>query len=718
MLHHGIYWLLAALPTSEKILGIYGAVWLIILVMIASAVFAQRMYRLLRVLALGRWENRLDRPAQRLVLFLKEVMGQSRMWTGESIINWAHPLIFWGFCCFVVASALMFTGGMLDPFLPAGWHVPQAEEIPLLGTIVDVFAVLVFVALVASSIRRYIFTPPGLQRTWDASIVVSLIAALMVTFLLSEAGGYVRATASAAAGEAPEGWGQTWLPAGFLTAKIMSGMGVAGATIMSIGLGCWWIHLFILLLFLVYLPYSKHMHLIWAPFAVFFGELPQKTGILEPPGAVEEAEAGEAAESPARQLGAFTWRQLMNAYTCAECGRCERVCPATASGAKLSPRQIVHDLKEFVLNEGVKSVSGRRRANCGAGVSPAQAAGTAAPQEPAARKLIGGIVEPEALWACTTCYACMERCPVRNEHVPLIVQMRRKLVEQGKLDATLQETLMSLQRYGNSQGASPRKRFDWAKDIPQPIKDAEKEPVETLWFLGDYAAYHPSSARVSRMVALVFQAMGLDFGCLLKSERSAGNDVRRAGEEGLFEMLAEQNMQALKKAQFQRIVTTDPHTYHALKNEYPRFGLDKPVYHYSEILDEAIQQGRLNLRQKAEGTVVLHDACYLGRYNGIYDPPRRVLDALGLKRLEMPRNRERSFCCGAGGGKIWMEDDESVTERPAVIRIREALAIDGVTHFVVVCPKDLGMFEDAVKTVGAEDRLKVVDLGELVFEAI
>jgi len=260
--------------------------------------------------------------------------------------------------------------------------------------------------------------------------------------------------------------------------------------------------------------------------------------------------------------------------------------------------------------------------------------------------------------------------------------------------------------------------LEFSGELPKMHKDAEKEPVETLWFLGDYAAYHPSSARVSRMVALVFQAMGLDFGCLLKSERSAGNDVRRAGEEGLFEMLAEQNVQALGKAQFRRIVTTDPHTYHTLKHDYRRFGLDKPVYHYSELLDEAIRQGRLSLKQKLEGTAVLHDACYLGRYNGIYDPPRRVLDALGLKRLEMPRSREHSFCCGAGGGKIWMGEDEAVKERPAVNRIREALAISGVTHFVVVCPKDLGMFEDAVKTVGQEDRLKVVDLGELVFEAI
>jgi Fe-S oxidoreductase len=701
------FWPLASLPTAEKIFGVYGAVWLMILAALAAAAFAHRMFRLIRVLAKGRRENRLDHPGQRVALFLKEVVGQSRMWSGEPIINWAHPLVFWGFCCFVLASALMFSGGMFDPFLPAilpaGWHVPQAEEIPLLGTIVDVFAVLVFAALVASSIRRYIFTPPGLQRTWDASIVVSLIAALMVTFVLSEAGGHVREAAMRTAGRAPEGWGQTWLPAGTLTAKALLAGGVAPSTVAEIGLASWWTHLFILLFFLVYLPYSKHMHLIWAPFAVFFGELPGKKGTLEPPAEAEPAgatapaaEGAGAAEPVVRQLGAFTWRQLMNAYTCAECGRCERSCPAFASGASLSPRQIVHDLKEFVLGEGVAAVGGAADGG---------------------KALVGQVVKPEVLWGCTTCYACMETCPVRNEHVPLIVEMRRKLVERGAVDARLQDALMSLQRYGNSLGASPRKRFDWAKDLPQPIKDAEKEPVETLWFLGDYAAFHPSSARVSRMVALLFQAMGLDFGCLLRSEKSAGNDVRRAGEEGLFEMLAEQNMKALGKARFQRIVTTDPHTYHVLRHEYPRFGLTQPVYHYSEILDEAIGQGRLALRQKLEGTAVLHDACYLGRYNGIFDPPRRVLDALGLGRREMPRCREHSFCCGAGGGKIWMEEDAAVRERPALLRIREALAMQGVTHFVVTCPKDLGMFEDAVKTAGAEGRLRVVDLGELVFEA-
>jgi Fe-S oxidoreductase len=391
---------------------------------------------------------------------------------------------------------------------------------------------------------------------------------------------------------------------------------------------------------------------------------------------------------------------LLNAYACAECGRCERVCPANASGAPLSPREIIHDLKGFVLSRP-------------AARSPAQAGNG----NGKAKEFIGGIVTPEVLWACTTCYACVERCPVRNEHVALIVQMRRKLIEEGRIDETLQDTLQSVQRYGNSQGKSPRKRLDWAKDLPRPLKDARKEPVDLLWFLGDYAAFHPSSMRVSRLVALVFQTAGLDVGVLGDSEQSAGNDVRRLGEEGLFEMLAEKNMKALSKASFSRIVTTDPHTYHTLKREYGHFGLDKPVLHYTEILDEVLRAGKMALKQRLTGCAVYHDACYLGRYNGIYDPPRRVINWLGLQLVEMPRSRDNSYCCGAGGGRLWMKDTPGIQERPAENRIREALALNGVDNYVVACPKDLAMFQDAVKTVGAEGRLRVVDLAELVYQA-
>jgi Fe-S oxidoreductase len=290
-------------------------------------------------------------------------------------------------------------------------------------------------------------------------------------------------------------------------------------------------------------------------------------------------------------------------------------------------------------------------------------------------------------------------------------------MEEGALDGALQDAMTSLQRYGNSLGKSGRKRFEWAKQLQVPLKDAQKEPVDILWFLGDYAALHPSSARVSQLVAQIFQKANCDFGVLMKGEKSAGNDVRRAGEEGLFEMLREQNMKALNKADFQRIVTTDPHTYHTLKHEYPELD-GTPILHYSELLDDWLESRALVLANRLSGRAVFHDPCYLGRINGIYDPPRRVIAATGLALAELPRCLGDSFCCGAGGGKIWMEEEEGVTERPAVNRIREALSMDDVDYFVVACPKDLGMFEDAIKTAGAEDRLKVVDLGELVFEAI
>ncbi|MBN1396216.1 MAG: (Fe-S)-binding protein [Pirellulales bacterium] len=678
------------MPTETKFLGLYGAIWLAILLVVASALFAMRVVQLIRVLTLGRKENRLDHLGQRLLMFLREVMGQSRMIKGESIINWAHPLIFWGFCFFLIASGLMFVGGILAPWL---W-IPQAEQIPIIGTFVDLFAVAVLIGLIASSIRRYILTPPGLQRTLDATIVVLLIAALMITYLLAEAGGKTREEMLAAQGAAAHhGWGQTWLPAGQALATGLHAIGLGSQTIVQIGVVSWWIHASILLLFLVYLPYSKHMHLIWAPFAVFLAELPYTESL--PPAEYGEQKA-EATENP---LSRFTWRMLMNAYTCAECGRCERVCPAASSGAALSPRQVVHDLKHCVLADGLAALKDR-------------------PPKENGEKLIGDIIKSGALWGCATCRACVDICPVRNEHVSLIIEMRRKLVEDGVVDASLMETLVSLQRYGNSQSKSARKRHDWAKDLPVPVKDAQKEPVETLWFLGDYAAFHPSAVRISRMVAQVFHAAGLDFGTLGNAEQSAGNDVRRVGEEGLFEMLAEKNVKALSKADFQRIVTTDPHTYHALKHDYPRFGLERPVFHYTEILDELLAAGKLPLKHQLPSRCTYHDPCYLGRYNGVYDAPRRIIEAVGMKLVEMPRNRENSFCCGAGGGKIWMQDEEGVSERPADLRLKEVLQLEGVTDIVVACPKDLVMFEDAVKTIASTPPLCVVDVGELVFEAM
>jgi Fe-S oxidoreductase len=296
--------------------------------------------------------------------------------------------------------------------------------------------------------------------------------------------------------------------------------------------------------------------------------------------------------------------------------------------------------------------------------------------------------------------------------------MRRFLVIEGRVGTELQDALANLGRYGNSFGQSERMRARWTQTVQPPIKDARKEPVEYLWFVGDYASYSPTLADTTLKTAEVFRKAGVDFGILYESERNAGNDVRRVGEEGLYEMLVEKNTSVLNKCTYQKIFTTDPHSYNTLKNEYPTNGNGHhPVLHYSELLDELITSGKLTFSKKLGFNVTYHDPCYLGRYNGVYDAPRRVIEATGCKLIEMPRHGDHAFCCGAGGGRIWMAEGE-IKDRPSEARIREAAGLEDVTTFVVACPKDLTMYRDAVKTTSNEQRLVVKDLIELVYEAL
>jgi Fe-S oxidoreductase len=410
------------------------------------------------------------------------------------------------------------------------------------------------------------------------------------------------------------------------------------------------------------------------------------------------------AESGVRTVRDYTWRQLLQVEACTWCGKCQEACPGRNSGLPLSPRDLVQAIDSQLLRTP-------RRAD---GPTPS---------------LHESLVRPEELWACCTCRACEDICPVFVEHPRLIVDLRRHLVDAGQVDEGLQDALTAFQRYGNSFGQSARKRPEWAKPLGFKLKDARKEEVECLWFVGDYASYDQRAQDVTRAIAKTLHHAGVDLGLLFEKEQNAGNDVRRIGEEGLFAMLREKNCKELVKARFRRLLTSDPHTYNSLKNEYGGDGLSGeqdpasampsvPVLHYTELLDELLRDGKLTPARQLDYVVTYHDPCYLGRFNGVYDAPRRVLRALGVTLLEMPRNRRNSFCCGAGGGRIWMKDTPGIEERPAENRVREALALPGVQCLVVACPKDLVMFQDAVKTVGAERRLRVVDLGELVFESL
>jgi Fe-S oxidoreductase len=284
------------------------------------------------------------------------------------------------------------------------------------------------------------------------------------------------------------------------------------------------------------------------------------------------------------------------------------------------------------------------------------------------------------------------------------------------MEPLLQQTLENFAKQGNSYGKSARMRARWTKGLEFTIPDARKEPVEYVWFVGDFASFDERVRLASQRVARILHDAGVSFGLLYEGERNAGNDVRRVGEEGLFEMLVEQNMGVLAEAQFEAIFTTDPHSLNTLRNEYPQFGLDKPVYHYTELLADLVDRGVISLRTPLTGTrVTYHDPCYLARYNRITDAPRKLIEATRAELVEMPRHGTNTFCCGAGGGRIWM-DDSGLEERPSEQRIREAQALGEIDYFIVSCPKDLAMYSDAAKTVGAD--LEVAELTALVEQAL
>jgi Fe-S oxidoreductase len=349
----------------------------------------------------------------------------------------------------------------------------------------------------------------------------------------------------------------------------------------------------------------------------------------------------------------------------------------------------------------------------------------AQPAEPAASGL-GAYARPvvrddgvhaDTVWSCMQCNACVEACPVGIEQAPIINQLRRRLVEEGELHPNLQSTLQTIHKSGNSFGERARKRGRWTEELDFEVKDARKESVDVLWFVGDYASFDPRSQRVTRTLARLFRAAELDFGILYDGERNSGNDVRRAGEEGLFEALAEQNIATLGECDFNRIVTSDPHSLNTLRNEYPELGGGWEVLHHTALLFALIESGRLPVQGQLDYRVTYHDPCYLGRHNGGYDAPRRILEALGCTLVEMPRNRDNSFCCGAGGGRIWIPDEPGA-ERPSENRIHEAVGLGELDYFVVSCPKDVTMYEDAIKTSGNAERIELRELTELIEEAL
>jgi Fe-S oxidoreductase len=641
---------------------------------LATLVLLFRLYRRASLWwRVGRPEMRWDRPLVRLGRLITYAMVQTRV-LSQRYPGVMHAGLAWGFFVFLLGTALATIDSHFFKFL-------QGNTYLLYKFVLDTFTVFFLIGVVLAAYRRFVQRPSRLtlQPRFTRSLVLIVV---IVT------GGLIVESLRLAV-ERPE-WA-LWSPAGWLAAQVWIATGAADATLINWHLGVWVFHLLTVALLFVTLPAGTLLHVLTGPLSVFFSKTGRPVGQLAP---IPETPQGEPIY--ASTLRDLSWKQLLDGDACTECGRCQDVCPAFAAGMPLTPKELILNLREALHRDGPALVNGN-------GKPPS---------------LVGEAIPDAMLWSCTTCGACVGECPVLIEHVDTIVDMRRYLVIEGRVDDMLQEALANLGRYGNSFGQSERMRARWTKPIQPRIRDARKEAVEHLWFVGDYASYSASLTEITRKTAEVFEKAGLDFGIIYEGERNAGNDVRRVGEEGLFEMLVEKNVATLSRCTYQAIVTTDPHSYNALKHEYPaEFNAGRPVLHYTQLLDQLIASGQLKFSHKLGRKVTYHDPCYLGRYNGVYDAPRRVIEATGCKLVEMPRHGDRALCCGAGGGRIWMEESE-IKERPSEARIREAMGLDGVQVFAVACPKDVTMFKDAVKTTGYEERVVVQDLIELVHAAL
>ena len=460
----------------------------------------------------------------------------------------------------------------------------------------------------------------------------------------------------------------------------------------TVHLSAFWIHNAALLFFLCYLPVSKHFHVLSALPNVYLSNV-EPAGRIKPPRyGVEDTD--ELERLGVSRLEDFTWKHILDFYSCTDCGRCSDNCPAYATGTPLSPRMISIKCRDeaydaFPVFGKTKPASGRRT-------------------------LLGEVIAEGEVWACTTCGACEDACPVLIEYVDKIVDLRRHLVEEGHVPPTLQQALADTEKKGNPYGKMPRKRGDWVQDPegePCGVRVLKKgEEAEDLFFTDSCSAYDPRIQEIARTFGRLLAAGGRDVGTLGKDEVDAGHEVRRVGEEGLFEVLRDKNTEALDQREFDRIVTTDPHALNALKNDYA--GIEKPVVHHTEVLAEMLASGALKPTPATDDrTYVFHDPCYLGRQGGIYDAPRQVLDALGVKTKEMERSRNRSFCCG--GGSLYLFYEGESDSRMGEQRLQQA-ADAGADVVVTACPFCLINLEDAIKTTGRSETMEVIDIAELV----
>lgn len=667
----------------------------------AIAVFLYGVYVQIRKYRRGQPDGAWGELFDRFVDMAGTMLTHRTLKRRDTAAGKAHGLIFFGFVLLFIGTAtITLEYDILEPLF--GIRFWNGNFYLWFSLVLDLAGLGLVSGLIYMMYRRKWLKLPKLNYArpdrqpgdpdYDRSFYRREDWAFLWTLILIGITGFIlEATRLVWLSGRPAVWDtRMWSPVGAVIAHFMqlSGVTVDGAS--SLRTGLWWFHGLLALTFVAFIPYTKVKHIFTASASLMFRD--PLAGRRLPKVPEEQESAGF------KKITDLTWKQLLHLDACTKCGRCHEACPANAVGAPLSPRDVILSLREFAN----KALTAKEL--------PAEA-------ELDIHGKDVGQVFMETLWSCRTCLACVEICPVAVEHVPIIVQMRRKLVEEGEMEPILQKTLQTIHKSGNSFGESKRKRAAWTKTLPFEIKDARKEPVDVLWFVGDYASFDPRNQKVTQSFARLMHHAGINFGLLFESELNAGNDVRRVGEEGLYELLASSNIGTLQACDFKTIVTTDPHSFNTIRNEYPDFGGKFEIQHYTTLVKQLLEEGKIELKKKLDYRVTFHDPCHLGRYNRGFDAPRDVIKLLGCDLVEMARNRDNSFCCGAGGGRIWIPDPVG-TEKPSQNRMKEAGAIEGLDVFIVSCPKDLTMFEDALKTSGFEGKFVVRELIELIDECI
>ncbi len=687
------------------------------LLALALGVFCYSMVRkvqLLRSLAPAHRANRLMTRFKNMILL---AVGQQRLVgrAKERSSGIMHALIFWGFCVLLIRSLMLYGEGFQK-----GFELPLLGEAHLSGylyiALKDLVEGLVLVMVIWAIYRRAVVKPERLHNSFKAYLVLALIGILMVSDLLYDGARFNLFQMAGHAGEVHifnnQQYGPEflWAPLSKAAAAFISGLSAESLGLVLVLM--FWLHICTQLVFLNILPYGKHFHVITALPNVFFKSLDyphDKAKLLD----MEDEDAWENESLGLNHIHQLDWKQALDLFTCTECGRCMEVCPAHATGKPLNLYDFNLRLRQE-LNDNEAAIIRRAQlsAAAGRGEGDTDAAGEEVVALNSEKQLVGDIIAEETLWACTTCRACEEVCPVTIEHVPRVVAMRQgqTLIAQS-YPKELNPALKGLERNGNPWGIGYDKREEWAKGLGITTM-ADNPDVEYLLWVGCAGSFDDRAKKVSVSLVKILQKAGVSFSILGVEEKCTGDFARRVGNEMLFQMLAQENVETLNGYKVKKIITACPHCLTTLKYDYPQLGGNYQLIHHSEFIQSLIIKGRIKLSPSIQGMITYHDPCYLGRYNDIYQQPRSTLQAVSIDEVkEMERSGRESFCCGAGGGRMWME--ENTGTKIYLERTMEILDMNATT-VAVSCPFCLTMIEDGIKEKDKVDTVRVRDIAELV----